>query len=51
MVDLSINDGNGPSERNLEEGTRYTRRAFGGLMFGGFVGIGRMDVARGEALF
>jgi haloalkane dehalogenase len=46
----SINNRNGLSERNLGEGTRCTRRAFGGLVLSGFVGIARMDVARGDTI-
>jgi haloalkane dehalogenase len=43
-------DGNGLSQRNLGEGTLCTRRALGGLVLGGFVGIGRMDVARCDTI-
>jgi haloalkane dehalogenase len=47
MVDSGINDGDGP-EQNFGSATRCTRRAFGGLVVGGFVGIGPMGPARSD---
>jgi len=50
--DLTLHDGNGPSDKDRNRKIQWTRRAFGGLVLGGFLsaGIGFVNAAAAMAL-
>jgi len=50
--DLTLHDGNGPSDKNRNREMQWTRRAFGGLVLGGFssAGIGFVHAARSDTV-